>query len=321
MQQNNIKPKISVVMPAYNCARTLFQAINSVLRQAYRDYELIICNDASTDKTRNILDDIKDDRILIIHNTVNLGEGPSRDRAIELARGVWIAFIDADDAWAPERLEVVLREAHSSLDNIVFDDIWECHDTASGMVPWHVLRGKYAFGGDGIHSIEVPIENYILQKRLLKSALFPLKYIKKYNIRHDCLPFYADINFFLKLLAHDVKLYYIPKPMYYYRITPMSMSAEAKRHALMREVLENSINLFNHAPVVQAALRKRISMVRRNEKYFPFVLSLKKYNFINALRIVCRSPWIILEFFRRLGPSLFYHIHRIWHGGKSRGFR
>ena len=148
--QLNLSPAVSVVMPVYNGARTLRESVDSVLAQTFRDFELIICNDASTDNTGIILEKIVDERVRVIHNESNLGEGSARDRAIESASGVWLAFIDADDAWAPERLETLLNQTDASPNKMMFDDILECHDTAHGMVPWNVLRGKYAFGGNGI---------------------------------------------------------------------------------------------------------------------------------------------------------------------------
>jgi succinoglycan biosynthesis protein ExoO len=317
----NHSPDVSVVMPAYNSSRTLMEAVNSVLIQTYRDFELFICNDASTDDTRDILRNITDDRVRIIDNPYSLGEGPARDRAISLAQGEWLAVIDSDDAWAPQRLEVMLREAAASNNKIIFDDIIECHDTPTGMVPWHTLRGKYAFGGNGIGIIKVPIADYVFGSRLLIKPLFPVQYVKRHRIVHSTLRFAADTEFFLRALSHGLDLYYIPKAMYYYRITPGSMTGSTERSRMMREVLENSINLFNHAPAVQAALRKKIVMVRRDERYLPFIWALKKYEFVKALRIVCESPWIVAEFFRRLGHSLPYQVHRIWHGGRSRGFR
>ena len=321
MEQNNIKPDVSVIMPVYNGALTLMEAVNSILKQTYVNFELIICNDGSTDETGCLLYEIKDPRVRIVHNSTNLGEGPAKDKAIELSRGIWIAFIDTDDVWSPERLEVMLRVANPSLDNIVFDDIWECHDTPSGIVPWHVLRGKYAFGGNGIDAVNVSIENFICEDRLLRSPLIPIKHIKNHNIRHSCLPFAADTEFFLRVLSHGLDLYYIPRAMYYYRITPGSMTGSTERSIMMREVLENSIKLFNHAPAIQAALRKKIAMVARDERYLPFIWALKQNEFIKALRLVCQSPWIVAEFFRRLGHSLAYQVHRIWHRGKTRGLR
>ena len=319
--QSKFAPSVSVVMPVYNGARTLRESVDSVLAQTFRDFELIICNDASTDETVNILDKIVDERVRVIHNESNLGEGPARDRAIESACGVWLAFIDADDAWAPERLETLLDQADSSLNKMIFDDILECHDTDHGMAPWRVLRGKYAFGGNGISAVEVPVEDFVCQKRLLLKPLLPLRSIREHHICHGCRRFAADTEFFLQLLAHGLQLLYVPKPMYYYRITPGSMSGLTNRTALMREVLENAVSLFENAPTVQAALRKKIARVVRAEYYNPFIWALKKKQLGVAFRMAYRAPWVILEFFRRTRHSLVYQTHRIRNRGRTRGIR
>ena len=319
--QSNHSPIVSVILPVYNGKRTLRESVDSVLAQTFRDFEFIICNDGSTDETGIILDKLVDERVRVIHNESNLGEGSARDRAIESARGVWLALIDADDAWAPERLETLLAEANTSINKMVFDDILECHDTADGMVPWNVLRGKYAFGGNGSKSVEVPIENFVCQERLLIKPLLPLTHIRNHHICHTGRRFAADTEFFLQLLAHGVQLCYVPKPMYYYRITPGSMSSLTNRSILMREVLENAVNQFEHAPSVQAALHKKIAMVARDEFYMPFVWELKKKQLRKAFQLAYQAPWVIPEFLRRLGHSLAYNAHRIRNGGRIRGIR
>jgi len=65
---------------------------------------------------------------------------------------------------------------------MIFDDIVECHDTPSGMVPWQVMRGKRAFGGNGVDTVEVPITGFVCKKRLLIKPLFPAEYVRKYKI-------------------------------------------------------------------------------------------------------------------------------------------
>lgn len=312
---------VSVVMPVYNAERTLREAINSVLAQTFRHFELIICNDASTDNTPDILTSFSDKRIRIIHNGSNHGPGPSRNRIIEIAKGNWLAFTDADDKWETDRLEILMQEVKNSYDAMVFDDIVECHDTPRGLVPWKNLRGKYAFGGNGVSATEVPIEQFICSKRLLIKPIIPAGLIKKYEIRHISFRFAEDTDFFLKALSHGLKLRYIPKPMYYYRITPASATSLSSRSTMMREVLEETIGKFEHAPTVQAALRKKIAMVAREEQYLPFVQELKKKNFYKAFQTACHSPWIISELFSRLSLSLYYQTHRIWHGGRTRGIR
>jgi len=320
-EQPNRTPHVSVVMPVYNGAHTLIEAVNSVLKQTYNDLELIICNDASTDETANLLNNITDDRVRVIHNSHNLGQGPSRDRAIDLARGVWIAIIDADDAWAPERLGVLLGEAGSSSDRMLFDDIYECHDTPSGMVPWRVMRGRRAFGGNGIDAVQVPTAHFVRERRLLIKPLFPAGYVKEYRISHGFRQFAEDTEFFLKLLAHGLTIRYVPRAMYYYRITPGSMTAQTNRFILMREVLEGAIGDFEHAPDVQAALCKKISQVVRSGHYVAFALAKQRKDVPEALRIVCECPWVVPDHFGHLLRTLFYSMHRARYGGRKRGMR
>jgi len=99
------------------------------------------------------------------------------------------------------------------------------------------------------------------------------------------------------------------------------MSGLSNRSIMMREVLENAINQFEHAPTVQAALRKKVGMVTRDENYMPFVRELKKKQLRKAFQLAYQAPWVIPEFFRRFGHSLAYHAHRIRNGGRSRGIR
>ena len=109
--------------------------------------------------------------------------------------------------------------------------------------------------------------------------------------------------------------------MYHYRITPGSMSGSVNRSILMREVLENAIDLYGHAPAVQFALQKKIALVARDERYMPFVYELKKKQIGKAIQLAWRTPWVVPEFIRRLGQSLTYHAHRIRCGGRTRGTR
>jgi len=314
----NLQLVVSVVMPAYNAARTLSVAVNSVFAQTYNNLELIICNDASSDSTTDILSSITDPRVKVIHNETNLGEGPARDRAIQQASGAWIAVIDADDAWHPDRLAVLTQDANPSEDVMIFDDILECHDTPSGMVPWRALRGKYAFGGNGSDIVSVPVRDFIISDRLLIKPLMPARLIHR-RIVHTNRKFGADTEFFLRLMAAGARLRYVPRAMYHYRITPGSASGNIERLVLMREVLENALSQFKHDVDTQDSLRRKIAAVRRDEAYMPFVWALRKKQMLRAIRLALRSPWVIPEFLRRSTRSLIYHLHRLRHGGRSRG--
>lgn len=98
---------ISVIMPLYNAAKYLKEALESVLKQTYRDFELVCINDCSTDDTLNILLEYKekDKRIKILSNEIHSGAAVSRNRGLKNARGKYILFLDGDDVFEEEMLE------------------------------------------------------------------------------------------------------------------------------------------------------------------------------------------------------------------------
>lgn len=97
---------VSIIMPSYNTARFISETIESVLAQAYPNWELIIVDDCSADDTDAIVRPyLSDDRIRYIKNKKNSGAAVSRNRALREAKGKWIAFLDSDDLWLPEKLE------------------------------------------------------------------------------------------------------------------------------------------------------------------------------------------------------------------------
>lgn len=94
---------ISVVIPAYNASRFIRQTIDSVLSQTYKDFELIVVDDGSTDNTGEIVKSYGEKVRYIYQN--NAGDGPARNTGIKAAKSEWIAFLDHDDKWLPEKLK------------------------------------------------------------------------------------------------------------------------------------------------------------------------------------------------------------------------
>jgi len=101
---------VSVIMPVFNSETTVLAAVNSVLKQTHKYIELLIVNDYSTDDSVNILTSIKDTRVKILFNTGEKGVSFSRNIGISEASGRYIAFIDSDDLWYPEKLELQINE-------------------------------------------------------------------------------------------------------------------------------------------------------------------------------------------------------------------
>jgi teichuronic acid biosynthesis len=97
---------VSIIMPSYNTAKYIAESIQSVLDQTYKNWELIIVDDFSTDNTDEIVRPfLVDERIHYLKNELNSGAAVSRNRALREAKGRWIAFLDSDDLWMPEKLE------------------------------------------------------------------------------------------------------------------------------------------------------------------------------------------------------------------------
>lgn len=96
---------VSIVMPSYNTAEYIGASIQSVLNQTYKNWELLIVDDCSTDNTDAVVAGFADSRIRYLKNEKNSGAAVSRNYALREAKGRWIAFLDSDDLWAPEKLE------------------------------------------------------------------------------------------------------------------------------------------------------------------------------------------------------------------------
>lgn len=103
-------PVVSIVMPSFNAARFILPSIESVVAQTHTDWELLVVDDASSDETATLVREkyATDDRVKVIALTENQGAAVARNTAIGLAKGRFIAFLDCDDLWLPEKLEVQL---------------------------------------------------------------------------------------------------------------------------------------------------------------------------------------------------------------------
>lgn len=102
---------VSIITPTWNCAAFICETIRSVQAQTYQNWELIISDDCSTDNTKEVIAPClaADSRIKYICNTQNSGAAITRNNALRVAKGKWIAFLDSDDLWLPEKLEKQVR--------------------------------------------------------------------------------------------------------------------------------------------------------------------------------------------------------------------
>ena len=111
MQMQRDQPVVSVVIPTWNRAATIGRAVDSVLRQTFGEFEVLVVDDGSTDGTGQLFARHTDQRVRYLPTAVHRGAQAARNRGVREARGEWIAFLDSDDTWHPRRLAAALSEA------------------------------------------------------------------------------------------------------------------------------------------------------------------------------------------------------------------
>ena len=190
-------PKISVVMPTYNEADYLPEAIESILSQSYRDYEFVIVNDGSTDNSRQIIDRYaaQDQRIMPLHLNENVGLVGALNEGIRAAKGEWIARMDGDDISYADRFQFQMRylESHHEVDvlstgirgidqdgtTLYTKTLPESHN----LLVWEIPFALAAFHGTvcmrkekliqvGMYSDRLVLEDVELWTRMVKVARF-----------------------------------------------------------------------------------------------------------------------------------------------------
>ena len=166
--------KITVLMSVYNTKEDyLREAIESILNQTLREFEFIIINDASNEQTINILDQYNDDRILRIDNEVNLGLTASLNKGLSIARGEYIARMDADDISYPNRLELQYQYMQK-------------HPKVAVLGGWTKSNGKISkyqgHASSKWRKVRMLIENVGIAH---PTAFMRTDFLKKYNLAYD----------------------------------------------------------------------------------------------------------------------------------------
>jgi succinoglycan biosynthesis protein ExoO len=311
--------RVSVVMPAYNAERTIADAIRSVMEGGFDDFELVICDDASTDHTLEVIGQFSDARIRVLRNDSNSGEGVTRDRAIAAARGRWIAPLDADDVFAPERLATLVQVAEAHPGAVVFDEVMLCHDTSNGLLPWRPSRAADAYPGTPNEIREIAFSDWIRHRHLVMQPLIPTCLITQAKLRHSRSLVGADIGFRCRLFGlSGAPLWYVPQAMYLYRISPAGMSGTTGGSDMLAAELEASAPAFGNNSKAVTALLWRAGQSRRTSQCREFYTCLRRLHLFAAARKAAANPWLISEFVRRFADRVPYHLSRMWHRGARR---
>ncbi|WP_101689598.1 glycosyltransferase family 2 protein [Dysgonomonas massiliensis] len=170
-------PKVSILMPVYNAEKYLIEAVDSILNQTFRDWELIIINDGSTDRSRELLSQIADNRVIIVDNEKNLGLIDTLNKGINLSKGEYIARMDADDISTSERIEkqVQFMDSHPhhimcGTNALVIDNSGKVTGKIRNLTDNQFLQINLLFSNPFIHP------SMMIRRDILRSNLYDKQY-------------------------------------------------------------------------------------------------------------------------------------------------
>lgn len=228
-----MKPDISVIMSVYNGESYLKEAVESVINQTFKNWELIIINDCSTDSTGEILADyaVKDERIKVHTNEVNLKLPSSLNKAISLSEGKYIARMDADDISLPDRLEKQ------------FKFMEENGDVALSSCRFLTLKnGVYAPGGAGARCDFAAIKALLLVTNpiLHPGVIAKAEVMKelKYDTSLTCT---EDLELWTRFALNNYKIQILPEVLLIYRLHDKQITSTTleRQHSEVLKIQQN----------------------------------------------------------------------------------
>ncbi|GLB48129.1 glycosyltransferase family 2 protein [Neptunitalea lumnitzerae] len=217
------KPLVSIITPTYNSEQFIEATIASVQKQTYPYWEMLIVDDASTDTTTAIISNYKrqDARIKFVALPTNKGAGYARNKAINMAKGHYIAFLDADDIWLPEKLKVQVKFMESHKDALVSFSSYQLMDEQGELMGVTIEALPEVSLGKMLKSNYVGNLTGMYNAKELGKIYMPL--IRKRQ----------DWGLWLSCIKKSGKAYGIPEVLAYYRIRKNSISS-------------NKFNLLKH---------------------------------------------------------------------------
>ncbi len=206
------KDLVSIITPTYNCAKFIGATIESVLNQTYQNFEMIIVDDASKDNTEEVVKSFKDKRIKYIRLSKNSGPAVARNRAMEEAKGKYMAFLDSDDLWKKEKLEKQINFIKKNKYKIICSDYEQIDEEGNKLNKIIPCKKKVNYNGI---LLSCPVGNSTVFYDVSKLGKFKVPNIRKRN----------DDALWLQILKKEEYMYGQKEVLMEYRIRQNSVSS------------------------------------------------------------------------------------------------
>ena len=207
-------PKISVIVPVYNSEKYLSEALRSLEEQTFKNFEVVIVNDGSTDGSDKIIEKfIEKNRNFKLINQKNMGPGCAKNTGIKYSTGEYVTFLDSDDFFAPNFLEVLYNLITKEKADIAYCNfkLYYTDSNLSVYMPFTSKSGVYSREKAFAKLISDVSLHHFPWNKLYKRSLFTENNIEFYNM------FYEDVATCPKIFYFASKVVVTSKPLYYYR--------------------------------------------------------------------------------------------------------
>lgn len=257
---------ITIIVPVYNASRYLRKCIDSILSQSFKDFELILINDGSTDESLAICKDYEqlDNRITVISQT-NCGVSAARNKGLNIAKGEWITFIDADDYLLDNALSILYERAMQTHSDLVLANALELRKGKSRKL--HNLKNEIS------HNVIKSIKHFALW-----GYLFNTDIITRYKLRFIEQLAYSEDRIFIYQVARYCKtIAFCNMPVYVYRINETSVCSSPDGVRKACHNIDASFYLYQFSHIYQNDNKSIYSYLNRQSRH---LVKLGLYQFI-----------------------------------------
>ncbi len=282
-------------MPAYNAGHYIREAIESVLAQTYFTFELIIVDDGSTDDTYKIISSYCDARIRIVRQE-NMGLGGARNSGIRTACNDYIAFLDADDLWAPNKLKNIVKNYEFGV-GVYYTNAYEFVGSISTAIPVRYSEGFHALNDRD----KILIYDFII----VSSSVVPRYILHEYNLFSEDLNGTEDWDLWMRI-GQIYKFKKINNYDCYYRLNPSGLSKN-REIFFLKEYMVIKKNLID-GYLGSSNILKKTLWVWYKKKFYYYLLHFKLLNAtLCFIRMLLLNPFSLnnLDFIIKIVRKIY----------------
>lgn len=290
---------ISIIIPVYNASRYLRKCIDSILSQSFKDFELILINDGSTDESLAICKDYekRDNRITVISQT-NRGVSAARNKGLDIAKGEWITFADADDYFLDDALFTLYERTMQTGTHLVLANAMKLKNRKLSEL--HKLKNEV------LPNAIISIKHFALW-----GYLFNADIIRKYKLRFiEGLAYSEDRLFIYQMARYCKTIAFCNKPIYVYRINDTSACSSQNGVRKACHHIDAAFYLDQFAQTYQKADKPVYNYLHRQSRH---LVNLGLYLFIDTGFTLKNMAKIKAKYNQRFGNGIkesftFYRI-------------